>query len=194
MSDLKITPENLWPNWLLYWTRMSSKDISDYVASTPKEKRLVLIVWGTIESHGPLMPVANDSHLAALAADEVARQLHEQHGVTPIIFDGFINVGSPSATWEFPGAIGYTASPIPTIQTIWEQTLRRMVREGFRKFFVVNGDGGNWLNHWPQLKWDSEVIRDLVKNDHVILWGSNWDQEGGEPYVHAGEWDHALIT
>ena len=192
-KELIVTPEKLWPPELLYWRRMGSKEITDYVESTPIDKRLILVVWGVLESHGPHLPVANDSHMASIAADKVAHALVHEHNIQPIIFNGFMDVGSPSATWEFPGAIGYSSHPVPVIQEIWEQTLVRMEREGFKKFFVVNGDGGNWLNHWPRLKWDSGVIRGLNKHNGLILEGANWDQEGGKPFLHGADLEHAFI-
>jgi creatinine amidohydrolase/Fe(II)-dependent formamide hydrolase-like protein len=191
---MEITAEKVWPKELLYWRRMSSQDISDYLTKTPPEKRLVLLVWGVLESHGPFMPVANDSHLASLAADKVAQILMEQHGIQPIIFNSWMDIGSRSATWEFPGAIGMHSSHVPVIREMFEQTIERMVLEGFTRFFVVNGDGGNWMNHWFGIQWDSKVIRHLRDQHGIMLRGSNWDQEGGSAYLHAGVYDHALIT
>lgn len=190
---MHITAETLWPSWLRYWRRMTSQEFTDYHGTVPPEKQIVLIVWGVIESHGPFLPVANDSHLASLAADEVARRLHGS-GYAPIIFNSWMDVGSRSATWNFPGAIGMHSSHVPVIRSLFEQTIERMVREGFRRFFVVNGDGGNWMNHWYGIQWDSSVIRSLRETHGIVLEGSNWDQEGGSAYLHAGVYDHALIT
>src|SRR3989344_1915496 len=86
---------------LLYWQRLSSTELSAYLLKTPEEKRLVLIVWGVIESHGPYLAMASDSHLAALAADKVASRLFKEHGIQPVIFDGWKDVGSLSATRSF---------------------------------------------------------------------------------------------
>lgn len=184
--------DTVWPKELLYWRRMSSTELSGYLNRAQPAQRLVLIVWGVLESHGPHLPLASDSHLAALAADKVAYRLLKENQVQPIIFDGWKDVGSLSATRNFPGAIGFHSST-PVIREIWEQTLTRMVREGFRKFFLVNGDGGNWMNHWYGLKWDSPVIAKLM-DDGVRFEGANWDQEGGEPYMHGGHHEHALTT
>jgi creatinine amidohydrolase/Fe(II)-dependent formamide hydrolase-like protein len=194
MENKDMNTESIWPEHLLYWRRMSSTELSAHVEKTPPEKRLALIVWGVLESHGPFLPVASDSMLAALAADEVAHRLSEERGVQPIIFDGWKDVGSRSATWNFPGAIAFHSSGVPLIREMWEQTLERMFSEGFSKFFLVNGDGGNWMNHWYGLKWDSKRIRELVEECDVELEGQNWDQEGGAPYLHGGSHEHALTT
>lgn len=192
-KEAELDIDKFWPKELLYWRRMSSADISAYLDRTPLEERLVLIVWGVLESHGPFIPLASDSHLAALAADKVASRLNREHGIQPIIFDGWKDLGSRSATWNFPGAIAVHSSGMPVIREMWEQTLARMVKDGFHKFFLVNGDGGNWMNHWYGLKWDSSVIRSL-EEDGARLEGANWDQEGGEPYMHGGHHEHALTT
>lgn len=184
----------LWPTQLLYWRRMSSTAISEYLAETPVEKRLVIIVWGVLESHGPFLPLASDSHLAALAADALALRLQQEHGVRPIIFDGWKDVGSWSATRNFPGAIAFDSSKMPFIRHLWEQTLTRMAKEGFTRFFLVNGDGGNWMNHWYGIRWDSPAIDALIREHNLRLEGANWDQEGGAPYLHGGSHEHALTT
>ena len=98
--NMVITPEKLWPPEILYWSRMGSKDFSEFIKETPVNKRLVLIVWGVLEAHGPRLPVATDSHLASIAADQIAIRLIREHTIQPIIFNSFIDVGSPSATWE----------------------------------------------------------------------------------------------
>ena len=192
MEKNAMNIDTVWPRELLYWHRMSSTQLSRYVDTTQPGQRVVIFVWGVLESHGPHLPLASDTHLASIAADTVAERLRTEHGVQPIIFDGWKNVGSLSATRNFPGAIGFHSS-VPVIRELWEQTLTRMVREGFRKFFLVNGDGGNWMNHWYGLKWDSPVINQLT-SEGVKFEGTNWDQEGGEPYLHGGHHEHALTT
>lgn len=191
--------EKLWPREILYWRRMTSSEISKYVREVPPKSRLVLIVWGILESHGPLLPTAHDSHFAALAADKVALELYEKHGIQPIIFDGWKDVGTRSATWEFPGSIGFHSSHVPVMLEIFEQTIERMVREGFTNIFVVNGDGGNWMNLAYTLFWNSDVIRRLKKDHKLKLDGENWDyyadkEKGSVIYLHGGVHSHALGT
>jgi hypothetical protein len=177
---------------------MTSSEISKHVREVPEKNRIVLIVWGILESHGPLLPTAHDSHFAALAADKVALELYEKHGTQPIIFDGWKDVGTRSATWEFPGSIGFHSSRVPVMLEIFEQTIERMVREGFTNIFIVNGDGGNWMNLAYTLFWNSDVIRHLKKEKGLKLDGDNWDQymKPGESaaYLHGGVHSHALAT
>lgn len=69
-----------------------------------------------------------------------------------------------------------------------------MAKEGFTKFFLVNGDGGNWMNHWYGIRWDSPFLDSLIEKYGIRLEGANWDQEGGAPYLHGGSHEHALTT
>lgn len=189
-EKLHLTDDLFWPPHLRYWRDLTPLEIREAAGDdTP-----LLVVWGVLESHGPYLPVANDSHMASLAADEVAYRLVKEQNSTPIIFNSFIDIGSPSATWEFPGAVAFTSQPVPVIQEMWEQTLVRLVeKEGFRKIFLVNGDGGNWMNHWARLQWDSEVVRRLRKEYGLVFTGSNWDQDGGDPFLHGGTHEHAFV-
>ena len=196
--------EKLWPSWLLYWRRMGSRDISDYLERTPPEKRLILIVWGVLEAHGPWLSVAADSMMAEVAANKLAYRLYHEKGIQPIIFDSFKDIGSYSATRGFPGAVAIEGwleyqpgkeKKSPILQ-IWRETLSRLQKEGFNKFFLVNGDGGNWMNYVHR-DWDAgfhSALEKLAKELNVQFDGANWDQEGGEPWKHGGHHEHAWFN
>jgi len=196
------TLQKLWPPELLYWRRMGSREISDYVQNTEPDKRLVLITWGVLEAHGPWLPVASDSMMAEVATNKVADIFRREHGVNPIVVDGFKDIGSYSATRDLPGAIAiegweqYTSGQYSPILHMWEEFVARLKREGFNKFFLVNGDGGNWMNY-VERPWESgfrSMLEDIRDKHGVLLDGANWDQEGGEPWKHAGHHEHALVN
>lgn len=192
----------IWPPELLYWRRLGSWEISDYLAKTPPEKRLILLTWGVLEAHGPWLPVANDSMMAQVATDKVASRLFEEYGVQPIIFNSFIDIGSYSATRDFPGAVAIEGweeykpgNPSPVLH-IWEEVIKRLKREGFERFFLVNGDGGNWMNYFER-PWEADfqaIKKNLEERYHVSIEGTNWDQEGGYAWKHAGHHEHAFIN
>lgn len=203
-KQMEIKIDRLWPKELLYWRRMGSREISDYLAKTPKEKRLILITWGVLEAHGPWLPVANDSMMAQVATDKVAYKLYRKHKIQPIIFNSFADIGSYSATRDFPGAVAiegwqeYSQSQKSKskILTIWEAVISRLKKEGFSRFFLVNGDGGNWYNYWER-SWDKSFksMKDhLTRKNKIKLDGANWDQEGGYPWEHGGHHEHAFIN
>lgn len=189
MKKLVVTPEELYPGDLLYWRRMGSREgISRYFNQVPEERRLVIIPWGVLEAHGPFLPTGSDSMLASVVADELAFRLIEHNVRTVIIFDAFNDIGVPSATQGFPGSVEY--SPDIVVQ-LWVQTLNHLVNEGFRKFILINGDGGNWFTLWAQLKCATPAIVSLIRSG-VVLEGMNFDQVG-EPYPHGGTFYHACF-
>ena len=192
----------LWPKELLYFRRMGSREISEYLEKTPADKRLILITWGVLEAHGPWLPTACDSMMAQVATDKVAHLLYKKHHIQPIIFNSFADIGSYSATRDFPGAVAiegwqeYKPGNSSPIVHIWEQVISRLKKEGFDRFFLVNGDGGNWANYWDR-PWqkDFKGIRGyLSKKYKIALDGANWDQDGGQPWKHAGHHEHAFVN
>jgi creatinine amidohydrolase/Fe(II)-dependent formamide hydrolase-like protein len=194
--------EKLWPKELLYFRRMGSREISDFLENTPAEKRVILITWGVLEAHGPWLAVANDSAMAQVATDKVANLLYKNHSIQPIIFNSFIDIGSYSATRDFPGAVAIEGwqeykpgNPSPIVH-VWEEVIKRLKKEGFGKFFLINGDGGNWMNYMER-SWEEgfRAIKDDIQEKQGVLFdGTNWDQEGGYPWKHAGHHEHAFIN
>lgn len=197
-----VNTKIIWPKELLYWRRMGSREISDYLASTPENKRLVLISWGVLEAHGPWLPVANDSMMAQVATDKVSLKLYNEHAIQPIIFSSFIDIGSYSATRGFPGAVAIEdweeykpGNPSPVLH-IWEEVIKRLKQEGFERFFLVNGDGGNWMNYMerPWQRGFRAMKEDIEKKYDILFDGTNWDQEGGYAWKHAGHYEHAFVN
>lgn len=201
MSEFVITPETLWHRELLYWRRMGSKDIADYLAKTSQGQRLVLVPWGVLEAHGPWLPTAQDSMMAHVVADVVALRLYRGRGVQPIIFDSFQDIGSYSATRGFVGAVAlegwqeYQPGEPSPILSMWEQLVQRLMREGFGRCFIVNGDGGNWMNYFDRSLFQVgfESITDLLQQKYgVVFQAMNWDQEGVS-WPHGSHFAHACV-
>lgn len=194
--------DKIWPEELLYWRRLGSREISDYLENTQPKNRLILVTWGVLEAHGPWLPVANDSMMAQVATDKVALRLYNEHGIQPIIFNSFADIGSYSATRDFPGAVAIEdyrqyQPGNSRIQDLWESVVGRLEREGFRNFFLINGDGGNWQNYiedWPVEAGLPSLFDQINNKFGVKLDGSNWDQEGGNPWRHADHYEHAFIN
>lgn len=108
---------------------MSWFDVKEYLS----RECLVILPIGSIEQHGPHLPLATDSinvlYLACRAA-ETARVL-----VAPMIKTGvsFNHI-------DFPGTI--TVQP-DTLTTLIIDVVRSLVHHGFRKIILLNGHGGN---------------------------------------------------
>jgi len=98
------------------------------------EKGLVVILpIGSIEIHGPHMPVGTDSitvyRIAKLAAEK------EESVVLPPLYYAYVPENR-----HFPGTISLTAK---TLLSLLEEICEEASRNGFKKILIVNGHGGN---------------------------------------------------
>jgi creatinine amidohydrolase len=96
---------------------------------------VVLIPTGSLEQHGPHLPLFTDSLLATAVAEAVEANLKEAVLLTPTLW-----LGASGHHLAFPGTLsasfdGYAAALDAVVQSL--------LPHGFRKFFVVNGHGGN---------------------------------------------------
>lgn len=96
---------------------------------------VVLIPTGSLEQHGPHLPLFTDSLIATAVADGVERALPGQVLLTPTLW-----LGASGHHLKFPGSLsnsfeGYEESLLGVVESL--------IPHGFRKFYVVNGHGGN---------------------------------------------------
>ena len=96
---------------------------------------VVLIPTGSLEQHGPHLPLFTDSLLATAVADAVEKALPGKVLLTPTLWLGasghHLNfAGSLSASFD-----GYEAAITSIVESL--------IRHDFRKFYLLNGHGGN---------------------------------------------------
>ncbi|MBI3721885.1 MAG: creatininase family protein, partial [Fimbriimonas ginsengisoli] len=111
-------------------SRMTWQDVSSL-----SREVLVLIPTGSLEQHGPHLPLFTDTLLATSVAEAVERALPDKVLMTPTLWLGASGhhlkfSGTLSASFEaFVGAI--------------ESVVESLIPHGFHKFYVINGHGGN---------------------------------------------------
>ncbi len=93
----------------------------------------VLIPTGSIEQHGPHLPLETDTRLVTAVAEAVEKR-------TPILLTPTIWLGCSAHHLGFAGSL--TAS-FPGYQSSIESVVRSLIPHGFRRFYVLNGHGGN---------------------------------------------------
>ncbi|MDI9635066.1 creatininase family protein [Kamptonema cortianum] len=96
---------------------------------------VVLIPTGSLEQHGPHLPLFTDSILATAAAEGVEAKLSSRVLLVPTLW-----LGASGHHLAFPGSLsnsfeGYDESLCSVV--------RSLAQHGFNKFFVLNGHGGN---------------------------------------------------
>ncbi|HRF58682.1 MAG TPA: creatininase family protein [Fimbriimonadaceae bacterium] len=96
---------------------------------------VVLIPTGSLEQHGPHLPLFTDSLLVTAVAEAVEARIPGQVLLTPTLW-----LGASGHHLAFAGTL---SASFPGYQSNLEDVVESLRRHGFTKFFVVNGHGGN---------------------------------------------------
>lgn len=99
------------------------------------KKVIVVIPTGSLEQHGPHLPLFTDSILATSVAEAVEAKIPDKILLTPTLWLGasahhLAFAGSLTASFE-----GYEANIIDVVESL--------IKHGFQRFFLLNGHGGN---------------------------------------------------
>jgi creatinine amidohydrolase len=129
------------------------------VAELAKQKKMVLIPVGSIEQHGPHLPLNCDLTAALEVSLRVARKIDAV--VAPSIVPGVSTHHMP-----FPGTI--TLSPSTFIKVVKEYCAS-LSRHGFMDLVLVNGHGGNSAS-LTTASAEARVELDPVRVYHVNWW------------------------
>lgn len=95
----------------------------------------VLIPTGSLEQHGPHLPLFTDSMIAGAVAQAVERNLPNQVLLTPVLW-----MGASGHHLAFPGTV---SASFETYEGAILNIVESLLPHGFRKFYVLNGHGGN---------------------------------------------------
>lgn len=130
--------------------RMSFSEVADAVATMP----VLLIPLGTVEQHGPHLPVNADNMVANFVAMKTAQKTHS------FVAPG-INYGCSDIFRNFPGTV-----PIghETLTRLLDEICEGYIKSGFRRIVFVNNHGGNEIV--------VERIARILKARHGIRIGS----------------------
>jgi creatinine amidohydrolase len=96
---------------------------------------VVLIPTGSLEQHGPALPLRTDSLIVTAVAEEVERRMPDRILLTPTLW-----LGSSDHHLKMPGTL--SASFEVQIGALLD-VVGCLVPHGFGKFYLLNGHGGN---------------------------------------------------
>lgn len=101
-----------------------------------KDKVVILQPMGTIEQHGPHLPLIVD---AAIVEAVLGKALYILDAAIPAYALPTLYYGKSNEHWHFPGTLTLTAQTlIATLTEVGES----LYRAGFRKWVLLNGHGG----------------------------------------------------
>lgn len=112
-----------------YLPHMSWTEVEDLLTRTD----MVLMPVGSLEQHGPHLPIGTDFLNGMERAKLVAQRTDVL--VAPILF-----VGNAPYHLGFPGTVSL---PAETIQQVYFEAAKSLMHHGFRRFLILNSHGGN---------------------------------------------------
>jgi len=116
-------------------SKMTWEDVKKCIA----EKSIVLVPVGSIEEHGPHLPLSTDSIIAEEVAKETARRVIKE-GISILVAPTISFGYSSKNIMKFPGTI---TLEIDTFINLVFDYLNSIISHGFRRILVVNAHGQN---------------------------------------------------
>lgn len=123
---------------------------TEEVRKTVEKAKVAIIPIGSIEEHGPNLPVGTDYFIA----DEVGRRVAEK---TDVIVTPTIPFGISVHHMDFPGTIALTPETLTGLLT---DICSSLIRHGVRTILVINGHGGNTPVITEALRYFQDKIRE----------------------------------
>jgi creatinine amidohydrolase len=167
---------------------MKSPEVAALPRSTP-----VVVPMGSLEQHGPHMPLYTDTLLCAEIVRRAEERLRERVLVTPMMW-----LGSSHHHMEFPGTI--SAEPRVYLDLV-VNLVEVMLQHGFTRITLVNGHGGNIV---PMQQALFELRQRHRKRGDLLLLACSYWSLGGRPadvdphirqtqMAHACEWETSMM-
>jgi creatinine amidohydrolase len=110
---------------------------ADQLRERARRNAIVIVPIGSLEQHGPHLPVEVDSLLGEALALRAARLLAEHE---PVVVLPMLWTGLSEHHMSFGGTVTLDA---PAFSALIEGICRSLVRHGFRRIVLLNAHGGN---------------------------------------------------
>lgn len=155
-------------------------------------RALAIVPLGATEQHGPHLPTGTDFFHAEWVAREAAARAADQ---IPLVVTPTLPFGSSEHHFPFGGTISLSTTVYYDAVT---GIVESLVRDGFRRIFLVNGHGGN--HELIQLVARDIGLRLPVAVAAASWWYAAWDVmiaagalEVGRLPGHAGGFETSLV-
>jgi creatinine amidohydrolase len=165
---------------------MTWPEVEEYL----KKSQGVIIPIGATEQHGPTGLIGTDAICAETLAWKTGELANAVVGPT-------MSVGMSEHHMHFPGSV--TLRPT-TLITVVRDVILSLARHGFRRFFFINGHGGNTASINAAFFEVYEEVPQLVESGHEVrcLNGEWWEtpsaEELSEELFGDRDGDHATAS
>lgn len=164
-----------------------------------EEGRIVLLPLGSIEQHGPMIPVGCDTLIAATRCLEGARRARERFGVRSLTLPP-IPYGYAAHHTDFAGTVSLE---MELYIRLMKNILREALRPGFRRIVLVTGHGGNLIPaKAATVSLGAELYSEGLRDARLyVVDGANCYHGSGELYAslsqgqfdfHASAWETSM--
>ena len=116
------------------WRKLRAEQLRDMA----RDDAVVILPVGSIEQHGPHLPVEVDSQLGEQVALRTARLMAARGA--PVLVLPMLWTGVSEHHMSFGGTI---TLDLPAFSAVIEGIVKSVVRHGFRRVVLLNGHGGN---------------------------------------------------
>jgi len=152
---------------------------------------VIVLPVGSIEQHGKHLPVNVDSAVASYVAENAARKVAEEQGISAVVAPT-INYADVSVHKMFPGTIGIK---VDTLIRMVADILESFLEQGFKNVVVLSG---HWENRCS-IESAVRLIADRYPDARLYLIcavGLGMEIESDETMIKAGKegMGHALET
>ncbi|MEM3394022.1 MAG: creatininase family protein [Candidatus Methanomethylicia archaeon] len=162
----------------MYLEELTSEDLKEIVNFW----NIVIVPVGSLEVHGPHLPLSTDTIIVEAIAKRVIEKLKDSD--IKVLIGPRIRFGCSGEHIRFPGTISLNCETM--IQLIYELCLS-LAKNGFKNIILLNGHGGNEA----PLKAAAVKLRDEAK---VIVAIINWFELTSSGFTdHAGQIETSII-
>ncbi len=150
--------------------------------------KLPVLLIGSIEQHGPFLPVGTDSLVAEALGDSLEEKLSSKLLILPVL-----TFGCSKEHLGFPGTISIEFS---TYMLFIKDILNSLKESGFKKVLIISSHGGNDLvAKLIQADWNYES---KMKVEYIYAFDEEVDKKTtqlfGESEMHAGSSESSIVA
>ena len=168
---------------------------SPEVREAQKETSIVIVHVGSMEQHGPHLPIKTDTTIGHEVSKRAAEKFYNQTG-RRVLLAPSIPFGMSLHHMNYPGTISLQPETLVTVMT---EICLGFAKQGFKKILITSSHGGNmmWTDTAARKIYDQTDAKVLLLK---TVWTKNKDDDwtrhlksGMQGSGHAGETETSIM-